>query len=117
MASAAYKRYRQRLLAREQELGSDIARIESEREQVAQADSPDVGDRANRDYDKEALLQQLGQARADLTLVSEALRRATEGAYGDCLECGRPVEPKRLEAVPWARYCLACQEKHDSGVL
>lgn len=109
--------YHQRLLARQQELNSEIARIESDEEQVAQTESLDVGDRANREYDQDALFQQLGQARAELNLVLEALARIAEESYGECAECGRPVEAKRLEAVPWARCCLACQEKHDSGML
>lgn len=42
--------------------------------------------------------------------VKAALKRAADGGFGVCLECGEPISPKRLEALPWARYCVPCQE-------
>ncbi|MGA7769618.1 MAG: TraR/DksA family transcriptional regulator [Candidatus Sulfotelmatobacter sp.] len=44
-------------------------------------------------------------------MVEEALRRVHDGSFGQCLSCGNEINPKRLEAVPWTRYCIACQEK------
>ena len=118
MASPGYEQYRERLLVRQRELVSEIARLDADEDQVAeQTGSPDVGDRANRAYDKEALFQQIEQARDELTLVAEAMGRAADGSYGECAACGREIEQRRLEAVPWARYCLECQKKHDSGML
>ncbi|HTT65870.1 MAG TPA: TraR/DksA family transcriptional regulator [Bryobacteraceae bacterium] len=43
--------------------------------------------------------------------VQEALRRIDRGAYGVCCECEEPISAKRLDAVPWARFCVACQER------
>lgn len=43
--------------------------------------------------------------------VEEALERIEEGAYGDCMDCDEPISTKRLEAIPWARYCISCQEE------
>jgi len=45
-----------------------------------------------------------------LRLVEEALERVSTGDYGICLACKRPIPQKRLEALPWARYCVACEE-------
>jgi DnaK suppressor protein len=42
--------------------------------------------------------------------VSDALRRIEHDSYGVCLECEEAISPKRLDAVPWARYCVTCQE-------
>jgi DnaK suppressor protein len=42
--------------------------------------------------------------------VQAALKRVDEGQFGICQECGEPISPKRLEALPWARYCVRCQE-------
>jgi DnaK suppressor protein len=42
--------------------------------------------------------------------IADALHRIDQGAYGVCMECDEPISPKRLDAVPWARYCVACQE-------
>jgi len=46
-----------------------------------------------------------------LRMVEDALERMGLGEYGVCTDCGAPIAPKRLQAVPWARYCLDCQER------
>ena len=43
--------------------------------------------------------------------VSDALHRIDHDHYGICMECDEPISAKRLEAVPWARYCVTCQER------
>jgi DnaK suppressor protein len=48
--------------------------------------------------------------RARLILVQQALMRIEQGNYGDCLECGEPINPRRLEADPAARLCIDCAE-------
>jgi len=45
-----------------------------------------------------------------LRLVNEAIDRLDLGDYGTCLRCEEPIPPKRLHALPWARYCVPCQE-------
>lgn len=42
--------------------------------------------------------------------VSEALKRMDDGTYGLCLQCDRPIASKRLAALPWAAFCVDCQE-------
>ena len=43
--------------------------------------------------------------------VQEALERVEDSSFGHCMECDEPISIKRLEAVPWARYCISCQEE------
>ena len=43
--------------------------------------------------------------------IGDALHRIETDHYGICPECEEPISPKRLDAVPWARYCVACQER------
>lgn len=43
--------------------------------------------------------------------ISDALHRIENDTYGICLECEEPISTKRLDAVPWARYCVTCQEE------
>jgi RNA polymerase-binding transcription factor len=45
-----------------------------------------------------------------------ALRRIEEGSFGRCHECDEDIHPKRLAAVPWATYCVRCQEALDSNL-
>ena len=43
--------------------------------------------------------------------IADAIDRIEQGTYGVCLECDEPISAKRLDAVPWARYCVSCQER------
>jgi len=50
-------------------------------------------------------------AAAELRQVDDALARVDAGTYGICANCGRPIPAARLEARPFAEYCVACAEK------
>jgi DnaK suppressor protein len=41
--------------------------------------------------------------------VVSALQKINEGGFGDCERCGEAIAEKRLEALPFARYCIECQ--------
>ena len=45
-----------------------------------------------------------------------ALRRIQEGSFGTCQRCDEDVHPKRLAAVPWATFCIQCQEAVDDNL-
>jgi DnaK suppressor protein len=49
--------------------------------------------------------------------VDSALARIKDGTYGECNSCHEELQQKRLEAVPWTRYCITCQEKTEQGQL
>jgi DnaK suppressor protein len=109
--------YSQRLLEKQGELAESIARLKRDELEPEGAEPRDYGDKAFQAYAKESVLLQLEQDRAILNLIRQALARAAAGAYGKCAECGQAVEKKRVEAVPWARHCIACQELQDKGLL
>jgi len=109
--------YRQRLLAKERELVTGITRFELDGRGADVVGAQDMADQADSCYTKESLFQQSSSARGLLTLVQAALRRDDEGDFGLCVECGEPVQKKRLDAVPWARHCVACQELQEKGLL
>jgi DnaK suppressor protein len=46
--------------------------------------------------------------------IEEAIDRVKSGEYGLCLACGHPIHPKRLEAIPWARFCVDCQRESEA---
>ncbi len=91
--------YKKRLLGKRQDLLGLVTRSELDGRVADEAGTKDLADKAN------------------LQLVDEALSRIEQGNYGECVHCGSPVEMKRLEAVPWARHCIPCQEKQDQGLL
>jgi len=45
-----------------------------------------------------------------LKLIEEALDRIEAGDYGTCMSCEEPIPAKRLQALPWAKYCVTCQQ-------
>jgi DnaK suppressor protein len=51
----------------------------------------------------------------ELRRVEAALQRIADGRWGECAECGRPIESKRLEALPWAIRCTACAGAREEG--
>jgi DnaK suppressor protein len=55
----------------------------------------------------------LGQAAQELAQVDAALRRVRGGSYGECADCGDPIEERRLLALPATAFCTACQAIHE----
>ena len=80
-------------------------------------DTQDIADKASNAYTKEFLYSLSNTDRTVLQQVDDALERLKGGNFGVCVECGEKMLPKRLEAVPWARHCLSCQEREEKGLL
>jgi DnaK suppressor protein len=68
-------------------------------------------DQAQISHDEFVSLRINGLDYLQLRLVEEALDRLDTGDYGICLGCDEPIAEKRLQALPWARYCVRCQEQ------
>lgn len=109
--------YRKKLQAKREELLKIIARTEQEGRAADDDPTVDLADKAANSYTKEFLFGQTDHDRVILQLVEEALQRVRGSSYGLCVHCEEEVQLKRLEAVPWARHCIACQEKQEQGQL
>ncbi|PYV29100.1 MAG: RNA polymerase-binding protein DksA [Acidobacteria bacterium] len=109
--------FRKRLLAKQEELLRLVSKSEQDGREADEEGTQDVADKAANAYTKEFLFHQSDDNRRTLQLVSEALERLKNGSYGLCVSCQEEVQSRRLEAVPWARHCIECQEKHERGVL
>jgi len=105
--------YKQLLLAKQRELLDSIKRHENEARESRSAEVEDEIDRVISAEGQAANFQEATIEAQTLTLVEEALQRIENGTYGKSLESGEPIEPARLEAVPWAQYSLQEQEKLD----
>jgi DnaK suppressor protein len=109
--------FKKRLEERQQVLRKAVSRTEEDGRIAADQDAADIADRATSSYTKEFLFSQSNNDRQLLQMVETALQRIREGEFGECVNCGNEINPKRLEAVPWTRYCIACQEKLENGQL
>lgn len=84
---------------------------------VDDSETPDPVDLAVRNYSKNVMLAVSENESKQLALIDEALLRIEDEEYGPCQNCQNDIQIKRLEAIPWARYCLNCQELLEQGLL
>ncbi|MGH9862931.1 MAG: TraR/DksA family transcriptional regulator [Candidatus Acidiferrales bacterium] len=108
--------YKKKLEVKREELQRFMALAEEEGRATDDA-TQDIADKAANSYTKEFLFSQSNNERFILQLVEEALGRIKNGGFGNCAHCQEEVQLKRLEAVPWARHCIDCQEKQEQGLL
>lgn len=85
--------------------------------QMDDAETPDPVDLAVRNYSKNVAITVTENDSRQLQMVNEALERIDNKEYGLCLNCEEKITQKRLEAIPWARYCLKCQELVEQGMI
>ncbi|MBN2346958.1 MAG: TraR/DksA C4-type zinc finger protein [Candidatus Aminicenantes bacterium] len=71
-------------------------------------------DQANELIEKEMGFVMSNNMRSNLKEVEDALERIETKHYGTCLQCGQEISPKRLEVLPFARFCVPCQEKMEN---
>src|ERR1043165_8246594 len=111
------KTYQDKLLQRRESLLGQVQAAEAySRERDAEA-TQDPADMAANAYTKELLMSMSTNDRQLLNSIDAALDRIQEGQYGKCVNCGEPIQEKRLEAVPWARHCIRCQDLIERGEL
>ncbi|MFW2330823.1 MAG: TraR/DksA family transcriptional regulator [Nitrospinota bacterium] len=70
----------------------------------------DMNDEASRTTNRRVVLEYGAKQREIVVLINEALDRIDNNEYGDCVECGRAISSKRLDLLPYAPYCIECQE-------
>ena len=73
----------------------------------------DAGDLASASHDKDVLYSLQDADARRLRLIDSVLSRIDEDGYGTCEQCGEEISKARLAALPWAVYCLFCQEQAD----
>jgi RNA polymerase-binding transcription factor len=109
--------FKKRLETRQQDLRRTVSRTQADGRSADEDTAQDIADRAASSYTKEFLFSQSNNERQLLQMVEKALARIREGSFGECIHCGKEINAKRLEAVPWTRHCIECQEKLEQGLL
>jgi len=110
MKEADVDRYRTLLMAKRQE----IAGKPSRRQDLWIVQSNEQIETLQLASQREFTAHTMEREAKSLMQISDALKRIEDGEFGICLECEEPISPKRLAAVPWAAYCLHCQEMYDA---
>jgi DnaK suppressor protein len=91
----------------------ELEQIVRNRDAITIEKSADALDEVQHAAERELAIRNLDRESNLLRNVRSALRRIEEGSFGTCLHCEEEISPKRLNAVPWAAYCIQCQEQAD----
>ena len=83
------------------------------RDEIAIEKAPDALDEVQLAGERELAIRNLDRDSNMLRQIRRALARINDGSYGVCLHCDEDISPKRMNAVPWAAFCIKCQEQVD----
>ena len=109
MTEANLERYRTALESLMAELSAGLR----SRKDITIERCPDPLDEVQRAGDREVAILHLDRESKRLEDLKSALARIADGTYAICLHCEEEIKPKRMDAVPWAKYCIRCQEAAD----
>lgn len=114
MNTERYKKELESLKSRLQQQMDSLAKRGSEplKESVGELSGYDnhPADLGAETFEREKDLGLMGNAKALLMKVNHALDRITQGVYGICENCGKPIEKERLEALPYTTFCAECKK-------
>ncbi len=91
----------------------ELERMVRNRDGIAIEKSADALDEVQYASERELAIRNLDRESNLLRNVRSALLRLDDGSFGACLHCDEEISPKRLAAVPWAPFCIRCQELAD----
>ncbi len=101
------------LRARQAELNGSVRN----RDEIVIEKASDSIDEVQLMEEREFAIRNLDRESAMLRQIRRALDRVADGTYGVCLHCEEDISPKRMAAVPWAGYCIKCQEQIDRSEI
>ena len=111
MKAQDVENFKRKLLEMRRDLLGQVERKKLYSKEVGEDGIPDSGDVAAYSYSKEVLMGLGENERTKLRLVEEALTKIEEGTYGVCERCEEAIPVKRLELLPFTRYCVQCQSE------
>ena len=109
MTKGGLEKYRTDLETKKREIAASL----KNRDDIAIEKTPDAIDEVQLAGECELAIRNLDRESRLLRKVRAALARIEDGSFGTCLHCDEEISPKRLKAVPWAPYCIRCQEAVD----
>jgi len=109
MTQTEINKYKAMLESKQAELSAGLRN----REDIAIEKTPDAIDEVQLAGERELAIRNLDRESNLLRNVRSALGRVADGSYGICMHCEEDIKIKRLDAVPWTKYCIKCQEAAD----
>lgn len=101
--------FKKRLLDKQYQLQEEVGRSALYGKDQEDDSIKDLGDQANTAYTREFFFELGNGDRRVLREVAIALQKIEDGSFGTCERCSEPIAEKRLDALPFARYCIDCQ--------
>src|SRR5271156_2136495 len=109
MTKAELEKFKKILETKQAELSGSLRN----RDEIAIEKAPDALDEVQLAGERELAIRNLDRDSNMLRQIRRALARIADGSYGVCLHCEEDISPKRVNAVPWAAFCIKCQEQVD----
>ena len=117
MPKKELEKYRKLLQEKKTSLLAELAKTRHAEEETTEESTQDIADKAVSSYTREFLYSLNDAERSTVQQIDQALARIEDGTYGLCLNCGTPMNEKRLSAIHWSRHCVECQELAEKGLL
>jgi len=121
LAPAEIKKFKMILLAKRTEILSNVTCMEDETLRKPKTDSSNMpihmADAGTDNYEMENTLGLMDSERKLIEQIDDALERIQDGTYGICEGSGEPIPVERLQAIPWARYCVAYASLLEKGFI
>ena len=110
MKQADVDKYKALLMTKREE----IVGKSRQREEIWVVQCNDLIETVQMAGDRDFAVRAMERESKSMVQIDAALKRIQRDEFGICLDCEEPISPKRLAAVPWAAYCLECQEHRDN---
>jgi len=122
MTKLELAKYKALLIKVRETINGDINHIAKENLKSQKESSGDLSgysfhmaDMASDSYDRELSLNIAGEEQEIIYEIDDALKRMEEGKFGLCMSCDKKIPQKRLNAVPYAKYCIQCKSKEEKN--
>ena len=121
LTAAEIEKFRQMLVAKRNEILGNVTVMEDEtfkKERSELSSMPfHMADAGSDNFEQEFALDLMDSEKKMLVEINDALRRIDEGVFGICEGNSKSIPKARLNAIPWARFCVACAELSEKGQL
>jgi DnaK suppressor protein len=117
MKRAELEQFRTALLEKRASLLDRVRALRTSEASGRDTNASDLGDKASDAINREISYELTISERDLVRRIDLALDRVDDGTFGACVHCDKTIQAARLEAVPWARHCIACQELQDRGEI